>query len=320
MKKILLFIATVLLCFQGFSQTTEAEKDLIKKSEIKEDGWVKGGVTTLGFNQVSLTNWAAGGSNSIAANGLVKLFANMKKGKTTWDNNLDLAYGLIRNGNSKAPWVKNDDRIDFSSKVGRSAFGTWYYAGLLNFRSQFTPGYSDPAKTIKISDLLAPGYLLAAVGMDYKPSENFTLFIAPLTSKMTFVMDQDLANAGAYGVEKGVYDDLGNLTTKGSNFRAEMGGYLKMAYKRELGKNVSFGTTVDMFSNYLNNPQNIDVNWTTSINMKVNEYISANFGTHLIYDDDIDIAYDNNKDGVTDGVGPRTQFKQIFGAGFSYKF
>lgn len=321
MKKYLLSsILSVALLSNTFAQTTEKEDALKKQSSQEVEGWKKGGLTSLTFNQVSLTNWAAGGSNAIATNAFFNVFANYKKGSITWDNNLDLAYGLVRQGNKNAPWLKSDDRIDFTSKAGKLAGKNWYYAGLLNFRSQFAPGYQTADKLIKISDFLAPAYLLAALGFDYKPNAYFSAFIAPVTSKTTLVYDQKLADAGAFGVDKAIYDLNGSMQTPGKNIREEVGGYVKIMFQKDLFKNVNFQTKADFFSNYLNNPQNIDINWQTMLGLKVNQYISATVGTHLIYDDDIMIAIDKNDDGITDGAGPRTQFKQFLNVGFSYKF
>ncbi|MCI5056370.1 MAG: DUF3078 domain-containing protein [Flavobacteriales bacterium] len=311
MRKILFAGLSVL--FMGiatYAQDTTTEADL-KKKKKKEgekevaDGWKKGGVFNLGFSQTSLTNWAAGGVNSLSLNGLLNAFANYKKGKSTWDNNLNIGLGSIKQGD--ADWFKNDDVIDFTSKYGRQAFSDWYYAGLINFRTQLLDGFNSPEDSIRISSLLAPGYLLGAIGMDYKPNDEFSLFIAPLTSKTTFVMDDFLAAQGAFGVDPG------------ENIRNEFGGYIRMLYqKKEIVKNVNFTTKLDLFSNYLNNPQNIDIVWENLVAMKVNKYLGLTFNTLLLYDDDITIVGEDSDGNAF--AGPRTQFKEVFTAGFTYKF
>lgn len=273
----------------------------------EETTWEKGGTVAVNLTQVSLTNWAAGGQNSISSNELISLFAHYKKGEGVWENFLEIGYGSIKQGDNDS-WWKTDDKIDFTSKYGRKAFDTWYYSGLLNLKSQMTAGYNYPDDSTKISDLFAPGYLLIAVGLDNKPNENFTAFVSPLTGKITFVNDQDLADAGAFGVEPG------------ENSLSEFGGYAQILYKKELMENVNLQTKLDLFSNYLDKPQNIDISWEVLVTMKVNEYISANISTHLLYDDDIDIAVDEDDDGIPDKYGPRTQFKEVLGLGFSYTF
>ena len=155
-----------------------------------------------------------------------------------WENYLDIGYGSIRQGKN-ASWLKTDDKIDFTSKFGKKVVPHWYYAALVNFKTQMTPGFNYPNDSTKISDLLAPAYFLGAIGMDLKPSKNFTAYIAPLTAKVTVVNDQNLADAGAFGVEKATYDDQGNILTEGLNARAEFGGYVRFFGKREIMKNVS---------------------------------------------------------------------------------
>ncbi|TNE53241.1 MAG: DUF3078 domain-containing protein [Bacteroidetes bacterium] len=290
------------------AQVTEGE-DKIRKKTIKDTtlGWKKGGVINLGMAQASLTNWAAGGESSIAFNGLVSLYGHRVAKKYAWENYLELGYGLLNQGNSDL-WKKVDDRIDYTSKYGRKIKKSWYYAGLLNFKTQWTNGYNYPNDSVAISKFMAPGYLLVAVGAEYRPSSNFTLYIAPFTSKNTFVLDERLSNQGAFGVDSS------------KRVRSEFGGYLRMSWTKDLMENIRFQTKLELFSNYTHNPQNIDVSWETLLSMKVNKYISVTLGTHLLYDDDIDISVDENRDGVIDAVGPRVQFKQVLNVGFSYKF
>ena len=239
----------------------------------------------------------------------------IKKVKRSWDNSLDIGYGLLKQGKNE-DFRKTDDKIDFLSKYGYEAFKNFYYAALLNFKTQMTPGYNYPDKTNKISDLLSPAYLLFALGLDYKPNGYFSAFIAPATAKFTFVTDQVLSDAGAFGVKPG------------EKTKSEIGGYIRVIYskndfKNEFLKNVSFTTKIDLFSNYLDKPQNIDVSWETLIAMKVNKYISVNFNTHLLYDDNIKVQFDKNKNGTIEqgeGVASKIQFKEILGVGLSYNF
>ncbi len=325
-KKTALTALLIINVLQVFSQQDEAKKleqEALKMKETLKDTaklWTKGGVITLTGQQVSLTNWAAGGQNSISGGGLINLFSGYKKNKTVWDNNLDLAYGVVKQGDNKN-WWKNDDRIQLTSKYGRQAYKSFYYSALLDFKTQFAPGYNFPNDSIKISDFLAPAYGLAAVGMDYKPSNDFSVFFAPLTGKFTIVNNDTLAKYGSFGVQKEERDPLTNVIIKHYlKHREEFGGYLKMQFKRTVMENVTFSTVLELFSNYMHNPGNIDVNWTTLTSMKVNKYITATLSTHLIYDDDVKISADKNNDKIPDFNGPRVQFKQVFGVGFSYKF
>lgn len=299
-----------LLC----AQVTDAEKKLRDQKADTTLGWKKGGVFAINLAQTSLTNWAAGGQNSFATNGLLSIFSNYLSENSSWTNSLDVGYGVIKQGGTG--YRKTDDKFDFLSKYGKQAFDHFYYAALINFKTQMAPGYNYPNDSVKISDFLAPAYLLGAIGLDYKPNAYFSAFIAPLTAKFTFVNDPVLSAAGAFGVKPG------------EKVNSECGAYLRAIYtkndfKSEFLKNVSFTTKIDLFSNYLKNPQNIVVNWETLIAMKINKFISANINTLLIYDDKIKVPYDRNGNDIIEtgeAVGSKIQFKEILGIGFSYNF
>lgn len=304
-------IALLLLILSSltFAQVTDGEKTLRTVIADTTEGWKKGGVITLNMAQTSLTNWAAGGQNSIAINGLLSTFANYKRGRTSWVNSLDIGYGVLKQGKSSSQ--KTDDKFDFLSKYGYQAFDHIYYAALFNFKTQMAPGYKYPDVDNKISDLFAPAYMLVALGLDYKPNDHFSAFIAPLTGKITIVNDQVLSDAGAFGV------------TPGNKSLTEFGGYMRAIYTRndfksEFLKNVTFTTKIDLFSNYAEKPQNIVVNWETLIAFKVNKFLSANINTQLIYDDKIKVPV--NRNGVDRTIGSLVQFKEILGVGFSYNF
>lgn len=324
MKSRLFFIICLFLTFyNAFGQEEELKKnaDVLKAKKLDTlDGWKRGGTSTVTFSQVSLTNWASGGQNSIALNSAVNLYANLKKGHALWENNLDLGFGLVKQNSESVR--KSDDRIDLSSKYGRKIgqSKTLYYAGYLSFRSQFAPGFNFPNDSVIISNFLAPGYSLIALGLDYKPADNFTLFLAPLTGKITIVNDRTLADAGAFGVEAATYDSTGTKLTSGKKIRYEFGGYLRMNFKWEISKSAAFSTRLELFSNYVKEPQNIDIQWETNLSVKLGKYIGMTFGTLLIYDHDVMLTVDSNGDGIAAEQGPRVQFRQLFGLGFAYKF
>ena len=339
MKRLITAVA-VLISGASFAQEADTNNKVLTSEEetlvvetlttqeaLKDTLWKTGGNFGLNFSQVYLDNWAAGGQSSVSGTGLLSVYANYSKGKATWDNTLDLAYGLLRQGDAGV-LIKTDDKIDFASKYGYKASEKWFYSGLLNFRTQFAPGFTiaDGVQTDDlISDFLSPAYLLAAAGMDYKPNGNFTVFISPVSHKMTVVLNDDLADAGAFGVEGAEFNDVGEKIADGENIRSEAGGYVKMQYKTELMENVNLQTKIDLFSNYLNNPQNIDVNWETLITMKINKYLSTTISTQLLYDDDIDVLRNNpevDAEGnlINPDVGPAIQFKEVLTIGFSYKF
>jgi len=315
MKKNIILIIPIIwgLSLITSGQVTDAEKTVRSQSADTTQGWKTGGIIKVTFDQTSLTNWVAGGENSLTVNGLFSGFANYKKGNSVLDNSLDLGYGLLKQGNED--FKKTDDKIDFLSKYGQKAFNNVYYAALFNFKTQLTPGYNYPDVSKKISDWLSPAYITMALGLDYKPDAYFSAFVAPLTGKLTIVTNETLSSEGAFGVDPG------------ETLKKEFGGYIRAIYSRsdfkaELLKNVAFTTKIDLFSNYIINPQNIDVNWELLLAFKVNRYLTVNFNTQLIYDDDILVHNDRNGNGTIEaGEGSKSlvQFKEIFGVGLAFK-
>ncbi len=298
------------------AQITEVEKDLKTVRPDSIDGWRRGLAFSVNGTNTGLVNWAAGGQNSLSVNSGLKFYANLKKDSTTWDNSLDFGYGLMRQGTSG--WLKTDDRIDLNSKFSRRASRMWHYAVLLNFKTQMTEGYSYPNDSVKISTFFSPAYTLGAFGMDFKPGDYLSMFFAPLTGKLTFVGNQDLADVGAYGVQAATYDASGFQLTPGNRFRAELGGYIRAQLKTNIASNITFTSRCDLFTNYLHNPQNIDVNWENQLEVKLWKFLTISFLGHLIYDDDIQITvYDDT--GNIAGVGPRVQFRHMTGLGILWK-
>jgi hypothetical protein len=308
MKKAL-FAIPLFLLFNSGSDAQDTPADT---------SWKRGGIIGLNFNQVSLSNWAAGGQNSISGVAMFNYFANYNDGKNTWDNTIDLGYGLTQNGNADP--IKSEDKIDISTKYGRYAFKHWYYSALLGFKSQFTAGYNYPNDSVEISNFLSPAFITLALGMDYKPSDAFTMMLSPLAGRIIIVNDQDLADAGAFGVDPAEFDGSGMKIKDGESTRFEFGAMLKAVYKKDILENVNLTTKLELFTNYLEDPQNVDVNWEILLAMKVNKYITATLSTQLIYDDNTIINIDNDEDGIIDESGPRTQFKEVLGIGLSYKF
>ncbi|MBK6524543.1 MAG: DUF3078 domain-containing protein [Crocinitomicaceae bacterium] len=298
MKLVAVIGLAMLWQLNGFAQVTDKEADLKGIQIDTLDGWKKGGFVALNISQVGLTNWAGGGQSSIALSGIVSLYANLKKGNSAWDNSLDLGYGILRQGSGiglkNGVFLKTDDKIDLVSKYGRRASHKWFYAGLINFNTQSTPGFNYPNDSVAISDFSLRRIYLAQLEWTTNRMTRLLHFF-PFTMKATFVNDDSLAYVGAYGVEKATFDDLGNIIDPGKKFRMEYGGYIRLSYKKSFMENITLTTKLSLFSNYANNPQNIDVNWETLLELKVNKFISATISTHLLYDDDISITDSKGK-------------------------
>lgn len=280
-------------------------------------GWIKDGNIGLNISQLHLENWAAGGQSSLSLLSKNNFNMNYFTPKSGWDNSLEIAYGILRP--AEGTLLKTDDKIELNSKIATEAFKDFRYAFAAGFRTQFAPGYNYPNDTAKISEFMAPGYLTLSIGLDYQKDKWLTLFLSPFTGKFTFVQDEELANAGAFGVDPAIYEN-GVLIRPGEQFRKELGAYFKAGLKRNIAENMQLKVDLNLFSNYLDRPENIDVSWENSLIMKVNKYINVTISTHLLYDHDIDIAIDENEDGVTDKTGPRTQFKELISFGLQYAF
>ncbi len=276
-------------------------------SDSLDGKWVRSGVVSLNMTQVSLSNWAAGGYNTLSGIAMFNGTANWKKDRRAWDNSLVLAFGGQQIEDTDP--VKTDDRIELNSKYGYSLGQKWYLAGVFQFKTQFTEGFD--ANFNRISNFLAPGYTLLGVGMDYKPNDKFTAFLSPATARMVIVTDEKLFG-GSTDPDLRVYGVLNGNTTE-----LEMGGYIRLMYKTDLAKNITFMTRGDIFSNYLRDPQNMDINWETLWTFKVNDWFAATFNTLLIYDHDTQLLKEN-AEGIP-YTGPATQFKQTLGIGLTLK-
>jgi len=296
---------TLILAFVLCSHLQAQEADTVKY-------WKKGGQAALNFSQVSLTNWIQGGENSLAINGFLNVFADYSRGKSIWTNHLDLAYGTLKSGD--IGFRKSDDKIDFASKYGYQAANKWYYSVLLNFRSQFAKGYNYPNDSVIISKFLAPAYVSLGVGMDYIPIDFFSVSLSPATGRLIIVNDATLANAGAFGVDPAKYDTTGKLLKAGKKVKPQFGALLRITFGKDIFTNVNLKTKFELYSDYLDHPENLDVYWDVFLAMKINKWLAANLNTTLIYEDKTLIT---DKEGKT---GPRTQFKEVFGVGLTYMF
>ncbi|MFA7325814.1 MAG: DUF3078 domain-containing protein [Candidatus Kapaibacterium sp.] len=301
MRKIIIILTTMLL---GSS--------IIFAQADTTNYWLTQGNAQLLVNQASFTNWAQGGNNSVSGTAMLNYNITYNDSITIWENVFDFGYGLINT--DEFGTRKNEDKIDILSNFNHIAATDLYYSGKFNFKSQFVEGYNYPNDTVEVSNFLAPAYVILSAGMTYKPNADFSFYLSPATGKMTIVNDDVLSAQGAYGV------------TPGDKIRMEFGAYATLDYKKELMKNITFKSKLDLFNNFTDpnadNRANIDVNWENSLNLTVNEYITVNIFGHLIYDHDILVPLFKDVDGVevSDGVGRRLQVKQTLGLGFSYKF
>lgn len=311
----LLFFLTVATL--GLTSSSQAQNDVqalrnaVNGATISKDPkdttkmtWKTGGLLSLTFNQAALSNWSAGGDKSaISLNSLVNLYAFYVDGRRSWDNFLNAQYGVANT--TSLGTRKTQDVFNVTSKYGYDVGKKWYLSGLFDFRTQFSAGYNYPSENtrIKTSGLLAPAYLLLSLGMDYKPTSNFSLFMSPATIREVIVNDDSLAAVGAFGVDSG------------RKSRLEFGSYVSINYTTPLSKTAVYTGRLDMFSDYLNHPENIAFYMTNVLTVKVTSIISMNLSLTMIYDDRVKSVKSNGTPG-----GPALQLQEVMGIGVAYKF
>ena len=347
MKKIIITLAATLVAFGAYAQdaqqaAAEAAKaiDAAQNAEVKVEKpkyWTSSLKTNVSLGQTSLTNWAAGGDNTVSLAAFIDANANYKKNEMFWNNRLQLDYGFLY-ASSKPIIQKNTDRIYLESKWGykTEAMKNFYFSANYDFKSQFAPGYEYKTPSVEglenlpmkdkvqawmdarkpLSGILSPAYTNLALGIDWTPAKWLSVNFAPLTGG--FVIVEDVRFRQSYsmplrqeweGITEGVPTDGSQLRSA----RFEFGAQLKVDAKVNVNDNFSYSTQVVLFSNYLDKPQNMRVNWDNRIDWKLAKYFSFTVTTNLIYDDKVMIF--SEKDGKTH---QRIQFKESVAFGFTY--
>lgn len=309
MKKIILL--TFVLGFSAIIHAQSSEKDLIKKTEEAaktlddtiNSGWKSKGKITFLFNQANFNNWVAGGENSFSGNLGIDYQINYKKDNYTWDNRLIASYGLLQTQNSSFE-KKTDDQLEINSLLAKKTKGLWYYSFLVNFRTQFTQGYvyskdvNGAEQRQESTNFMSPGYLLVGPGMFWKKNDNLKFNLAPLTSRFTFVDSYYTSVPGYVN-----YSYFGVETNKSMLY--QLGFNATAYYKFNIMENVSAENILGLFSNYLKEPGNIDINYNLKVVMKINKILTANLDFQVIYDDDAFAGF---------------QTREVFGLGLNYNF
>jgi len=276
----------------------------VKLTKIVYPAWNFNGNGSIGFTQTSLSNWAKGGESSLALLIMTKYNANYSKDKAKWENSIEFRYGISQ---TKSRGVeKNDDKIELQSRYGFSAFKQWYYSAETNFRTQIANGYAFPDKVHPISAFMSPGYLTVSVGFDYKPNKNFSLFLAPFTSKTTYITDTISVKPLTYGLEPG------------KKKLWEPGIIVKTNWHVNLAENITYDTRGEFFNNYRYNFQKFAFEWEQIFVMRVNRLINVKVMTDLIYDYNTKFPILDNS-GKEIGREPKWQFKELFTIGLSYR-
>jgi len=266
----------------------------------KPNYWKKGTFLQLGFSQMALSNWSAGGNSSVALNAYVNTYANYSVKSLFWESRLQVAYGFIQSFGDR--YKKSDDKFIIDSKFGYKAWEKVFASAIFNFRTQMANGYDYPknADPRLASASFSPAYISLGLGIDFKPTKALSITFSPLAGNVVIVQLPELRKK------------YGNPIDQSTALK--LGAQLKMDYNKNIMKNVNLTSSATFFSDFLGQPQNIKINWDLFIDAKINKFFSTNIRTNLIYDDDILIA-DNNG-----ALAPRIQFKEILSVGFQYTF
>ena len=271
-------------------------------AETKKDSvWITNGYAGLKLTQVSFTNWATGGDNAFAFDLQGTYQADYKHNKHIWQNRIELSYGLNKTKSEISK--KTSDKIYLNSNYGYEIYKNLYLSALFNFQSQFTRGYDYGVNPdVYVSQFMAPGYLMTGIGFTWIPNKFFTAVLSPAAWRGTFVLNDRLSDEGAYGVKPG------------KKLLSEFGANLKLEGRYEFLKNMTLYSRLDLYSDYLRKPQNVDINWEVQINMVINKWFSTTLTTNMVYDDDVKIT-------LSDGRKvKRVQFKELFGVGLQFNF
>lgn len=263
----------------------------------------------LNFSQVSLTNWSGGGNSSVSIGALTNFKANYQKDKDVWENRLNMAYGVLRQGDEDQPFVKTDDNIILSTKYSRKLKDNIFISSLIDFRTQFYKGVDVvDGNEVVISRFMSPGFLLANIGITYRYKKIFSATLSPLSSKTTFVADDSLSAAANYGVDPGKHS------------RFEGGVNFTSSLQTPVMENVDFVTNLNLFSAYEDLAE-IDVNWETLLTFKINKFLTSSFATQLIYDEDVkskEVVVNEATEEVK--LVPGVQFKSVINIGLAFTF
>lgn len=306
MKKIFFSCVLLVMSLQTLAQVTivdnlrkETSRSIRKDLDTTIWNFKKGGLLSFNVSQGSLSNWAAGGDNfSLAVSSYFNYFLYYKKDRQFWDNNFDVNIGYVQATSLGSR--KNDDRFDFLSKYGykMDTLGKWYLSGLFNFRSQLFDGYTYPGGiSVFSSTFLSPAYVILSVGFDYRHNDKFSVFLSPLTSRTIIVTNNNLSKLKSYGVDSGKHS------------LAQLGAFITFNYNNTFTKNITYKGRLDLFSNYLNNPQNINFFMTNQLSSKISRYFSITYSLDMIYDDNVRLFGEYGK-------SPGLQIKSLIGVGF----
>ena len=262
-----------------------SQEKAIDSTNVKNN-WNKSGNFTFLGNQSSYSYWTAGGQTSISGTIKIDYDFNFENNGWNWDTKVITAYGLNSIGGSKY-LKKTDDRFEINSLLGKkftnNLIGNWSYSSFINFKTQWTKGYryrknsNGEEERSELTRFFSPAYLQIGVGLYWRKSKDLWVNFAPVTGRLIIVnkfFTENLQDGKQYfGVNKG------------SNSRFELGASLRSYFKFEFIENVEISNRLSLYSDYLENSGNIDLDYTINTSMKINKHLTTNLILQFIYDD-----------------------------------
>lgn len=252
----------------------------------KDSIWKTGGTFSLLVNQSAFNaEWQGGGTSNYSGNIVINYDINYEKDQYSWDTKILADYGITKT-KEQDNYRKTSDRVEINSILGRQfKDSNWYASALLNFKTQFDKGYEfdeDPNTGEEIKEketqFMSPAYTQFALGALWKKSNNLKVNISPISGRMISA-DKEFTTTPGY--EDGDFFGL----DEGETTRFEFGASINAYAKFDIMENISMENILALYSNYLEDPQNVDLDYTMNLVLKVNKYISTNLTFQAIYDD-----------------------------------
>ena len=264
----------------------------IKRGELYRRRWAAYSEVEAALGQGYLANWASGGENSLSVLTNLRYYMNYNKNKTSWENFVFYRLGFLKSGSESLR--KNEERLEFNSKLGQKAFKHWFYTTQFNVQTMIFNSYEygDDEKTL-VGNFMTPAYFNLSLGLDYKPHENFSLYLSPIAGKWTWVRDTNGIDYTRYGVDKG------------KKSKSDAGARLELRNKFKLFKIMDIRNDLILFSSYYNEIQRFTGDWKLQIDFKINYFMRASVYTNVIYDQNY--SY-------------KLQFKENLNLGVNFRF
>ena len=296
-KSVLLLGLFASASFYPIMAQDTAPVDTLAGQALADTAWTSEFSAGLNFNQAAFSgNWKNGGINSVAFGSIVAGKANYAKDRLTWDNEMELLFGIVNNEGERTR--KSNDRIFLDSKVGYKMSGNWSAYFSLNFLSQFAKGYNfhENDSVTLISNFLAPGYLTSSLGFEYKPNQEFALRLSPFSPRFTFVTDKSLylTVPENYGVPIG------------KTLRTEwLALQIYATYDKNITETFNIKSRYQLFANYETlDWKTIDHRLDITLTAKITNLINVTLTSINLYDIDQD---------------PGVQYSQTLALGILYK-